>query len=478
MPREIFSTLFDGFADHKPTKTLNYSGVRRFSAFSRGLLRLLKFQVLLVRITPGTGFALFMSGNAAFIFALFACRGCFFTACFRKGGVGHQDNDGQDSKKDLIGGRKLYVTCAGRAARRCAGGGLRGAAPTGATRSGQLGARRAPAPTTAPGWARASGGPACTTPTTRCATSSSCCSRRASAAVRAGGHSYGGLLTRLYAYAHPRDVAGMVLVDAVGRNMTARQLAIWPDRSNPDTGRRRRSRSPTASTCTRASSSTTGCAGSGPAAGGDRRRRAPRAVRRARHARCSGRWSGSGAHADGARAALERPRAGARAAQRPRGAAARRAAAGRARRGAGGRARGPRARRGSHAARACSRAPRFAASQAESPLWRVRDNRHQKRSHRHGHPRPADHRSGQLRCALERRGAVAGTPLAVPGRHRPCREGAPHDRPRGRDGVLRRADARAVDDRGRVGVRALQARVRRGYGGPRRGGRDVTRCTR
>lgn len=48
------------------------------------------------------------------------------------------------------------------------------------------------------------------------------------------GHSYGGLLTRLYAYEHPRDVAGMVLVDAVGRDMTSRQLAIWPRSVNPD----------------------------------------------------------------------------------------------------------------------------------------------------------------------------------------------------------------------------------------------------
>jgi pimeloyl-ACP methyl ester carboxylesterase len=48
------------------------------------------------------------------------------------------------------------------------------------------------------------------------------------------GHSYGGLLTRLYAYEHPRDVAGMVLVDAMGRNMTARQLAVWPRSVNRD----------------------------------------------------------------------------------------------------------------------------------------------------------------------------------------------------------------------------------------------------
>jgi pimeloyl-ACP methyl ester carboxylesterase len=48
------------------------------------------------------------------------------------------------------------------------------------------------------------------------------------------GHDYGGLLTRLYAHAHPRDVAGLVLVDAVGRNATARQLAIWPKSVEPD----------------------------------------------------------------------------------------------------------------------------------------------------------------------------------------------------------------------------------------------------
>ena len=48
------------------------------------------------------------------------------------------------------------------------------------------------------------------------------------------GHSYGGLLTRLYAYDHPGDIAGMVLVDAMGRDMTARQLAIWPRTTNPD----------------------------------------------------------------------------------------------------------------------------------------------------------------------------------------------------------------------------------------------------
>ncbi len=48
------------------------------------------------------------------------------------------------------------------------------------------------------------------------------------------GHSYGGLLTRLYAHAHPRDVAGLVLVDAPGRNATERQLAIWPKSVEPE----------------------------------------------------------------------------------------------------------------------------------------------------------------------------------------------------------------------------------------------------
>jgi pimeloyl-ACP methyl ester carboxylesterase len=42
------------------------------------------------------------------------------------------------------------------------------------------------------------------------------------------GHSYGGLLVRLFAYSHPADTAGVVLVDALGRDATRRQLAIWP----------------------------------------------------------------------------------------------------------------------------------------------------------------------------------------------------------------------------------------------------------
>jgi pimeloyl-ACP methyl ester carboxylesterase len=42
------------------------------------------------------------------------------------------------------------------------------------------------------------------------------------------GHSYGGLLVRLFAHAHPKDTAGIVLVDAVGRDQIRRTEAVWP----------------------------------------------------------------------------------------------------------------------------------------------------------------------------------------------------------------------------------------------------------
>lgn len=42
------------------------------------------------------------------------------------------------------------------------------------------------------------------------------------------GHSYGGLLVRLFAQAHEKEVGGIVLVDAMGRDQTRRMLAIWP----------------------------------------------------------------------------------------------------------------------------------------------------------------------------------------------------------------------------------------------------------
>jgi pimeloyl-ACP methyl ester carboxylesterase len=42
------------------------------------------------------------------------------------------------------------------------------------------------------------------------------------------GHSYGGLLARLFAQAHPDEAGGLVLVDAMGRDQTRRELRIWP----------------------------------------------------------------------------------------------------------------------------------------------------------------------------------------------------------------------------------------------------------
>jgi pimeloyl-ACP methyl ester carboxylesterase len=41
------------------------------------------------------------------------------------------------------------------------------------------------------------------------------------------GHSYGGLLVRLFAHAHPDQTAGIVLVDAMGRTQDRRLLPIW-----------------------------------------------------------------------------------------------------------------------------------------------------------------------------------------------------------------------------------------------------------
>jgi pimeloyl-ACP methyl ester carboxylesterase len=41
------------------------------------------------------------------------------------------------------------------------------------------------------------------------------------------GHSYGGLLVRLYAHAHPHQTAGIVLVDSMGRNQDRRLRTIW-----------------------------------------------------------------------------------------------------------------------------------------------------------------------------------------------------------------------------------------------------------
>jgi pimeloyl-ACP methyl ester carboxylesterase len=48
------------------------------------------------------------------------------------------------------------------------------------------------------------------------------------------GHSYGGLLVRLFAVRHPEQVAGVVFVDAMGRDATRRQLAIWRPSEAPE----------------------------------------------------------------------------------------------------------------------------------------------------------------------------------------------------------------------------------------------------
>jgi pimeloyl-ACP methyl ester carboxylesterase len=47
------------------------------------------------------------------------------------------------------------------------------------------------------------------------------------------GQSYGGLLVRLYAQAHPQQTAGVVLVDAKGRDQMRRELALWPKSQAP-----------------------------------------------------------------------------------------------------------------------------------------------------------------------------------------------------------------------------------------------------
>ena len=51
------------------------------------------------------------------------------------------------------------------------------------------------------------------------------------------GHSYGGMLTELFAHEHADDTAGVVLVDARGRDATRRQLVIWPRSAAPSVRR-------------------------------------------------------------------------------------------------------------------------------------------------------------------------------------------------------------------------------------------------
>src|SRR5919109_3045584 len=47
------------------------------------------------------------------------------------------------------------------------------------------------------------------------------------------GHSYGGVLARVFAHRYPTETAGLVLVDTMGRDGRRRQLAIWPRSQAP-----------------------------------------------------------------------------------------------------------------------------------------------------------------------------------------------------------------------------------------------------
>ena len=48
------------------------------------------------------------------------------------------------------------------------------------------------------------------------------------------GHSYGGVLARVFAYLHPTETAGLVLLDTMGRDGRRQQLAIWPRSQAPE----------------------------------------------------------------------------------------------------------------------------------------------------------------------------------------------------------------------------------------------------
>jgi len=48
------------------------------------------------------------------------------------------------------------------------------------------------------------------------------------------GHSYGGVLGRVFAHAYPSETAGLVLVDTLGRDGRRRQLAVWPRSQAPE----------------------------------------------------------------------------------------------------------------------------------------------------------------------------------------------------------------------------------------------------
>jgi pimeloyl-ACP methyl ester carboxylesterase len=48
------------------------------------------------------------------------------------------------------------------------------------------------------------------------------------------GHSYGGVLARVFAHLYPTETAGLVLIDTIGRDGRRRQLAIWPRSQAPE----------------------------------------------------------------------------------------------------------------------------------------------------------------------------------------------------------------------------------------------------
>ena len=48
------------------------------------------------------------------------------------------------------------------------------------------------------------------------------------------GHSYGGVVARVFAHLHPRETAGLVLLDTMGRDGRRRSLAIWPESQAPE----------------------------------------------------------------------------------------------------------------------------------------------------------------------------------------------------------------------------------------------------
>jgi pimeloyl-ACP methyl ester carboxylesterase len=48
------------------------------------------------------------------------------------------------------------------------------------------------------------------------------------------GHSYGGVVARVFAQLWPTETAGLVLVDTMGRDGRRRQLAIWPESQAPE----------------------------------------------------------------------------------------------------------------------------------------------------------------------------------------------------------------------------------------------------